>query len=156
MSIRVFTNPGEISDLADLIHDCPFNLDDISFDQRSSVLSIRFGRDLANRAQVLSENWFRSKREFPLAECFLRIRNVQSYSLNDMVNIGTYLMTDIEFDRHLGRVSVISAQPLHIHVNVTDFEIIVEETDQIAGSRTVSTILFVETSVRQTMFSRRT
>jgi hypothetical protein len=154
MSIMTFTDPGAISDLLDYIHDCPFKVDDISFDREGSVLSIRFGRELADRARVISGNWFMAKRELPLGGCFLRILHVQSYSLNDMAHIGTYLMTDLEFDQNLGRVSVISAQPLDIHVNVEHFEITVEETDRIVGVMTAWTVLFIETSVKHNLYDR--
>jgi hypothetical protein len=73
-----------------------------------------------------------------------------------MAHIGTYLMTDLGFDQNLGIVSVISAQPLDIHVNVENLEITVEETDRIMGVMTAWTVLFVEACVKHNLNDRST
>jgi len=134
--------PDEIDKISDFIHDCLFDLDDVKFDAGQSCFRIKFRRPDPAKAQVRHGFWILKDVELPIVECFLSIHQVEDFSINDPVQIGTYCFTDLEYNGTNGTLSIISAQPLEIKVKVKAFEISVEVTDRIVEVKRFKSIFY--------------
>lgn len=140
---RVRVNrPHEIDKISDIIHDCLFDLDDVKFNAKESCLSIKFRLPDPAQGRVRRLFWILKEVEIPTVECFLNIRHVEKYVIDDPVNIGTYCLIDLEYNDSHRRVSVICAQPLKIQATVRVFEISVEATDQVVEVRKFKSVFY--------------
>jgi len=134
--------PDKIDEISDLIHDCLFDLDDVKFDAEQSCLRIKFRRPDPNKAKVGGGFWILKNVELPVVQCFLNIHQVEDFSISDPVRIGTYMLTDLEYNGGDRTLSIISAQPLEIQVTVKAFEISVEETDEIVEVKKFKSVFY--------------
>ena len=117
--------------ITDLIHDCWFDKDTILHDSANSILIIRYKKQVAEWKEVVRKIWFLKKVNIPIAECFLKIHGVDSYSVEDEANIGTYDFNEIKYSPQSKLITITSGFPIKINVYVERFEIVVEETDNI-------------------------
>jgi hypothetical protein len=138
-SIAYVNDPDRIEDIDDVIHDCFFDVDGISFEPATSVLSIRFRREALDKSRVLKRGWLLKKWEIPVAECLLKFNHVESYKIEDTEQVGRYNLMDLEYDPQRRRILVNTGVPIHIEIFVAKFEIEVEETDKIVEVRTIRT-----------------
>ena len=126
-------DPDELDSVHDLIHDCYFDVDDIAFDPLTSVLSFRFRR-LPKR-----HPWWRdfltTSKMSPTIECYLRIYDVESYSINDKERVGTYDFNVLHYESSRRCITVLTGTPIDIQIVVRNFGISVEETDNAFESR---------------------
>lgn len=125
------TNPNDIGLILDVIHDCWFDKGDIVFDPNTAILSIRFKRELRNKRQITGKSWGIKKAIIPVIECFLRIHNIENYSVSDKANVGSYDFNEIKYDHNIKKVIVTTGVPIDIEIIVKDFEISIEETDNV-------------------------
>lgn len=134
--------PDEIDKVSDFIHDCVFDLDDVKFDEEQSCLRINFRRPDPDRVKVSGGFWILKNVELPIVQCFLNIHQVEDFSINDPVRIGTYMLTELEYTTSDRTLSIICAQPLEIKVTVKTFELSVEETDEIIEVKKFRSIFY--------------
>lgn len=119
-------DPHQISVILDVIHDCWFDKDDILFDPKSSILSIKFkpeGKDALHTCKLISIK----KMDSSALQCYLRFHHVESYSVNDKERVGTYDFNTLKYDPALKCISVITGVPIDIKIIVKHFEISIEE-----------------------------
>lgn len=133
-------DPRQIPVILDLIHDCWFDVDDIICDRETSILSIKFKREMGDRRRVLKNFWLVKKLEVPLIECFLKFYHVKSYRIRDTEHVGIYDFNELKYDHHLKRIDIITGVPIDIKIYVEMFEISVEETDKVVDVKTVTSI----------------
>lgn len=133
-------DPDQIPAVLDVIHDCWFNIDDILFNPETSVLSIKFKREMTNRSRVIKKLWVLKKIEMPLVECFLKFHHVKSYTIKDTEQVGFYNFTDLEYEPETRLLSIITGVPINIEIVVENFEICVEVTDTITEMKTTTSI----------------
>lgn len=136
----VIKDPRRIPAVLDLIHDCWFDVDDILYDPATLTLSIRFGREMPERSRVVERGLLLSRKEVPVAECFLKIHHVADYSVRDTERVGAYDFNEIEYDPGLKRIRITTGVPIDIEVRVNKFEIEVEETNNIIEVKTKTSI----------------
>jgi hypothetical protein len=127
------TDPKELDAVHDLIHDCYFDVGDIALDPSSSVLLFRFRR-VVTRGKHGWKDFFSTSKMFPAIECFLRIFHVESYSIDDSQQIGTYDFNILHYDARAKCIAVQTGVPIDIKVFVRDFEVSVEVTDNVPAS----------------------
>jgi hypothetical protein len=120
------TKPDDIEAANDVIHDCFFSVEDISFDSEASVLSFKFHRPMPSGRLALRDFVYSSKTK-PMREYMLIIRNVKSYSIEDTEKVGTYDFDVLEFDPSTHRISIRTNIPIAITVVVRDLDIWIEE-----------------------------
>ena len=136
----VIKNYRRIPAILDIIHDCWFDVDDIVHDPEALTLSIRFGREMFERSRVVERRYLLSRKEVPVAECFLKIHHVTDYSVRDTERVGLYDFNEIEYDPNLKRLRITTGIPIDIQMTLDKFEVEVEETDNIIEVKTETSI----------------
>ena len=136
----VIDDPNQMSTILDLIHDCWFDVNTITYEPEALTLSLWFGREMPDRSRVIEKRFLLKKKEVPVAECFLKIRHVTDYSIRDTEQVGVYDLNEIEYDPNLKRIRITTGVPLDIQMTVERFEIEVEETDNIIETKTKTSI----------------
>ena len=133
-------DPNQIPSIDDVIHDSWFDVSNIEFDSKTSVLSIEFERQLKDESTVVEKNWMMKKIEVPLVQCFLKFFHVESYEIDDTERVGSYDFTNLEYNSDLRCISVITGTPIGIEIKVRDFEVSVVETNKSKGVKIVKLI----------------
>lgn len=130
-------NPARIEDVNRVIHDCFFNVDDISFDSETSILTIGFKREALDMSSLLRDGWLFKKWQIPITKCLLKFYHVKSHRVADTEAVGRYNLLELEYDHLQRRVVVKTGVPMQIEIVVEKLEIEVEQTDTIIGTRIV-------------------
>lgn len=125
------TKGSDLSRINEVIHDYWFDLDDVTFDEATSILEIRFPRPSVKNA-VPSSGWSLLRRvEVPYVESFLRIHHVQGWALEDTERIGSYDFNELRFDEGKQRIQITTGVPLKLSAHVERFEVSVLVTDKV-------------------------
>jgi hypothetical protein len=133
-------DPGQIPVILDVIHDCWFDVDDLLFNPETSILSIKFRREIWDQRRLLKKIWLWKKVEIPIFECFLKFHHVKSYTVNDTERVGMYDFNELEYDPKSQRISITTGVPIDVEIMVENFEICVEVTDTITELKTSTSI----------------
>jgi len=136
----VIQDPKDLPAIVDLIHDCWFDIADVVFHPRQSLLSIRYKRPVREKAQVLRRLLLWKWIEVPLVECFLEINHVIESRVEDQQGIRLYDFNTISYDSSSNTVRVNTGIPTTITMKVTQFEISIEETDNVVEIETKRTV----------------
>jgi len=133
----VIRDPKDLPAIVDLIHDCWFDIADVVFHPRQSLLSIRYKRPLREKAQVLRRRLFLLKWiRVPLVECFLEINHVIESRVEDQQGIRRYDLNTITYDSRSNTIRVNTGIPTTITMKVNQFELSIEETDNVVEIET--------------------
>lgn len=132
----VIQDPKDLPAIVDLIHDCWFDIADVVFHPRQSLLSIRYKRPVREKAQVLRRFLLWKWIAVPLVECFLEINHVIESRVEDQQGIRLYDFNTISYDSSSNTIRVDTGIPTTITMQVTQFEISIEETDNVVEIET--------------------
>lgn len=88
------TDPEELGVIMNIVHDCWFDVEDVSFDAGVGKLSVTFQRP------SIGEEGGLFKKQGPLSDWVLEIEGVESYELAESENVGRY---DFNENRLLSR-----------------------------------------------------
>ena len=113
------------------------DIDGLRFDGHAEVLELPFEQDIWAERDRVKKWWVLSKWTCPTKKCFLRIRHVESYELNDEAHIGRVELGAIEYDEHTGLVRIESYFPVVITVKVRRLEVEVEQTGTVIRNKHV-------------------
>ncbi|HSL82622.1 MAG TPA: hypothetical protein VLF66_07580, partial [Thermoanaerobaculia bacterium] len=117
------TESLELSRINELIHDHWFDLDDVTFDEATSTLEIRFSRP-ALEAGAPASGWALFRRvDVPYVASFLRIQHVRSWALEDTERIGSYDFNELRFDEGKLRIKITTGVPLSLSADVERLEV---------------------------------
>ena len=133
--IKKIAKVNELPHITDLIHDCWFDVDEIVFDHQTSVLSIRFEKELPESIQTLRKILFIKKKTIPIAEYFLKIHHVQDYKIDDQNQIGKYDFNKLEYMQEKQIIIINTGVPIGIEIKVGSFEVSVEKSGKILKER---------------------
>ena len=114
-----------------LIHDCWFDIADVVFHPRQSLLSIRYKRPQPEKARILRRVLLLKWIEVPLVECFLEVGHVIESQVEDRQGIRLYDLNTVAYDGHSNTVRVETGIPTTITMKVSELEVSVEETDNV-------------------------
>lgn len=128
-SLRV-TNRNELEEVNNLIHDCYFDVAEIEFDATTLVLSFRFLCPSDTR-KFWWRDFFSTSKMRPAIECFLRIGNVESYSIDDKQKVGTYDFNVLDYESSTATLTVRTGIPIGIEIHVRTLDVLVEMTDNV-------------------------
>jgi hypothetical protein len=112
MSLQTFADPGDLSQVNGLIHDCWFDVTQIR--EEGTDLLIPFASRLVVRAAAA------------VFDSAVRIGAVRSWRLIDTEQIAVYDFSGMSFDEARGRLTIEGNIPLTIEVDVARFFISVE------------------------------
>jgi hypothetical protein len=132
----VVREPKDLPAIVDLIHDCWFDITDVVFHPRQSLLSIRYKRPLLEKARILRRVLLLKWIEVPLVECFLEVSNVIESRVEDRQGIRLYDFNTVAYESRSNTVRVETGIPTTITMKVSDLEIAVEETDNVVELET--------------------
>lgn len=119
------TQSKELHRINEVIHDYWFDLDELTFDQVTATLEIRFSRPpLESSARGFWRSLF-SKGDACCANGRLRIHHVCSWSLEDPQEVGCYDFNELRFDESSRRVEVTTGVPLGLYAEVESLEVAV-------------------------------
>lgn len=124
-------SPKEIKSILNVIHDCWFNINDVIFDSSSGILTIKFGREMIDKKEIIGKRWFLKRIKIPIVECILKIYNVKDYSIRDKAHVETYDFNELNYDSKLKQIHISTGFPVDIEIMVDDFEVSVEETGKV-------------------------
>lgn len=130
----VVTNPEELDVLNDIIHDCPFDQDNITYDFDQSAINIRFEREAWERKETTGGFWFIRKCRVPILECTLRILHAKDYRIHERREGGPGtddILNIVSYRPHQRQVWIETAFTNGIEVNVDEFEMFVIECDRV-------------------------
>jgi len=133
--ILKFSDPSNLPKLVDIIHDCWFEMEDVSFDEKSSILIIKFGKENLEKKEVVSKILFLKKNRVPTFECYMKIHHVNSYEIIDQEKVGKYDFNEVKYDPSFGKIVMTTGIPLGFEVTVDKFEVSIEETDKMIEER---------------------
>ena len=123
MTNLLHVNDGlDIPKIVELIHDRWLDADSITFDSQASILNIRYLKEIGSASSLVG------RIRFPAFECFLRILNVKSYSVQDKQKVRFYDMNALTYDPTSMCVHLRTGVPIEIRVIVTALGLTVEET----------------------------
>jgi hypothetical protein len=125
-SLHIKNELSGIREVVDLLHDRWLDADSIAFDSEKSVLSIRYLKEKNAAGSLMI-----SRARFPAIECFLRISNVESFSVEDTEKVRFYDVNEIAYDPKSKCIRITTGIPFGIRVFVTDLDLTVEETDAV-------------------------
>jgi hypothetical protein len=132
----VIQDPKDLPAIVDLIHDCWFDIADVVFHPRQSLVSMRYKRPVREKAHVLRRLLLWKWIEVPLVECFLEINHVIESRVEDQQGIRLYDLNTISYESSSNTVRVNTGIPTTITMKVTQFKISVEETDNVVEIET--------------------
>lgn len=117
-------SPDFIDAVNDIIHDCWFDVDDVSFDASASRLSIPFDYELpgAVAKKLLRQGYTVGRRRSGL----LCVNSALSYVLHDTQRIGRYDFNRIQYEPAQGVVRIETNIPLILVIHVGTLEVTVE------------------------------
>lgn len=125
------TKGSDLSRINQVIHDHWFDLDDVTFNEASSTLELRFTRPPAE-AEAQASVWSLLRRvEVPYVESFLRIHHVRRWALEDTERIGSYDFNELRFDEGKQRIQITTGVPLNLSADVERLEVSVLVTDKV-------------------------
>lgn len=128
--VRIRKNQ-DLSRINEVIHDYWFDLDDVTFDDATSMLEIRFSRPSVKNDAPAS-GWSLLRRvKVPYVESFLRIHQVRGWALEDTERIGSYDFNELRFDEGKQQIQITTGVPLGLHADVEGLEVSVVLTDTV-------------------------
>ena len=129
--------------IIDVIHDCRFDKEKISFDHEASVLKIDFYREAWEQRKIIRNFWIFKKVRVPVKLCILKILHVESYQIqegsqtgpgsDDFFNILTY-------DKDRKQIWISAVISKGIIIRVKELELSLEETETVTEEKTCYTI----------------
>ncbi len=136
------TTPAELDRLSDVLHDSWMDIEEISFEQTTKLISIPI-----QKQELLAKEGDEPPGLFDQAValtrlCYLRLFNVQRFELLDSEKMQFYDLTAIRFDPKRRKLEFKTGVPLTLNVFVSCLEVELEETGTILQSRRGRTALF--------------
>ena len=141
-SVRVISikDCSEIDVINDAIHDCWFDVANISVDHETSVFKLIYEKEMEEQAEVIKDFYLMRKVKVPVIECYLLINNVKEYKMQDSENVGRYDLTYIDCNESLGEIAIVTGVPISITLKVSSTSICVEMTDKVIEHKTKFTL----------------
>lgn len=134
------TTEAALKKVTDLIHDHWFCVDDVVFDERRRVLSIKFQRASLEGEVVAKYLLLLRRRRFPVTEWYLRLGRVNGYRLEDSQAIQRYDFNEVKYDRERRIVTILTGIPMVFELTVEELDLTLEETDVTVGWETKLTL----------------
>lgn len=125
--------------VVDIIHDCWFELKAVQHDTTARTVSIGFNLENREKSKTLKNYFLLRKIQIPYFECYLRISNVESLLLDDTENVESYDFNTLRFDPSLKKLNIKTGIPLTFEMTVSELDVSVQVTENIAKWRTVRT-----------------
>lgn len=125
------TKGSDLSRINGIIHDNWFDLDDVTFDDTTSMLEIRFSHPVT-KTEAPPSGWRLLRRvEVPYVESFLRIHHVRKWALKDTERVGSYDFNELRFDERKQRIQITTGVPLNLSADVERLEVSVLVTEHV-------------------------
>lgn len=131
--LTVITSAEDVSSVVDVIHDCWFEKDDITYDLSTRLLRIKFRKQCLSAMRTESGGLFYRRSRVPLLECWLKIQHVKEYSVDDRAQVGRYDFDQLSYEAATKTVRITAGVPITIKALVDRFEVSVEQTDTVSG-----------------------
>ena len=128
MKIISISEPKDIPQILDVIHDCWFDLDNLSVDNETKTLSINFKKEVYPQKPLSWKNIFRPKTEPKIENWVLKVNGVQDCVVDDTEKIGRYDFNNIEYNEDTKVLSIKTGVPLKIDLTVDSFNVVLEQT----------------------------
>ncbi|OGR84036.1 MAG: hypothetical protein A2901_03540 [Elusimicrobia bacterium RIFCSPLOWO2_01_FULL_54_10] len=119
---------NNLPSITDAIHDCWFDKEDIVFHKDSSILEIKFDREVPENRKILKNFLLLKEVQIPVIECILRIYHIKTCQITDTEKVGRYDFNKLEYDPNRSQICVRTGVPIDIKVTVNGLRIAVEET----------------------------
>ena len=123
----VVKDPSKLSQVVDILHDRWFDLDQVLFDPQDCVLTIPFSNESIPGSRRIRWSDFFSRAPGQGFECFLRIANVESYSVVDTEKVRFYDLNELTYEPEAKRIRITAGVPLQMTVTVKDLDVSVEQ-----------------------------
>jgi len=118
-------DPKDIPQLVELIHDRWLDAESITFDAESSIVRIRYFKEMGTSPPLIG------CARFPAFECFLQISGVESFLVRDSQKIRFYDMNTVTYDPASMCVHLETGVPIEIRAKVRIFDIAADETERV-------------------------
>jgi len=115
------TDPEELGVIMNIVHDCWFDVEDVSFDTGVGKLSVRFQRP------SIGEEGGLFKKQGPLSDWVLEIEGVESYELAESEHVGRYDFNEIVYSQGEKRITITTGIPLVFYAVVTSLDVAVRQ-----------------------------
>jgi hypothetical protein len=132
-SVFVARSVTQLAQLNQFIHDQWFDTNDISFDEGTAVVTIRFTRPVPERERRIGRAGPLHKVEVHYCESFLRIHHARRWHVEDRQRIGRYDLNEVLYDATVKTVRITTGVPISLLAEVDELEVSVEESDKIAA-----------------------
>ncbi|OGP61762.1 MAG: hypothetical protein A2169_14650 [Deltaproteobacteria bacterium RBG_13_47_9] len=146
ISLKV-TNPQEINNLIDLIHDEYFEVDNIKYDREQGIVEIPYRRIFHDGPRRTVHNWLLYKvQEVDVIRAKMRILHIEEFEVNDPDQIGTYCFNDVDYDHNRSTLLLDSNTKLELRMKVSKLFIGSQDLEIRGKSRIGFLFLFFEST----------
>ncbi len=137
-NVLAITEDSEISAVNNVIHDCLFEKDKITFDSKSSLLEINFNYESQEQKRILKRILFLKKIGVPIYKYILRIANVENYHIHEdtQKSPGTDdYFNVIVYDPQENMVKIKTIIAKGIDVKVSKLKLFIEDSCEKVGEK---------------------
>ncbi|HKP91787.1 MAG TPA: DUF2948 family protein [Thermoleophilaceae bacterium] len=128
------TDPARLDEVEAQIHDCPFEPDDVRFDEPARTLTIPFRRYGWDQERRVGGTPIRADYEFPWRRSFLRVLHATAVRIDDRAQVGTSELLGVEYRADPPTVRLHSMPDHEVEVAVDALAVAVEHTGEVLGS----------------------
>ena len=128
------TDPGRLDEVEAQIHDCPFDPDEIRFDEPDRALTVPFRRYGWDGERRIGGNAVMAEYEFPWRRSFLRVLHATAARIEDRARIGMAELLSVEYREERSTVHLRSIPEHDVEVEVDALEVAVRHTDEVLGT----------------------
>jgi len=134
----VVTTPDRLPELASLIHDECFCLDEVKYDQEQRTLEIPYRRIFHDAPRRLIRNWLVYKVfEVDVRRAILTFHDVDGFEVSDGSHIGEYSFNDLAYDGPRSTLTVLCCEDCSLRLRVSG--LLIETHDiETRGKATIS------------------
>lgn len=128
-------DPAELDALADLIHDCSFELADLTWDRDHGSVVIPYDRELYERRGTEASWLFLRRVRVPTYRWRLTFLDVRDCTVVDSAQVGRYDFNRVTYEEDRGIVVVETNIPLELELKVDRLHVLIDATEEVVRSR---------------------
>lgn len=129
------TDPRQLDAINRLIHDHWFSVDDVVFRPDEQRLTVKFFRPASAGAETIQHILFLRRVRVPIAEWWLEVAAVESFTLQETEGVGRYDFNEIEYSDPGHTLTVKTSIPLVFWMVVQQLDVTVRETAKVVEER---------------------
>lgn len=122
---------ADLDVITDVIHDCWFDLETITFDESNSLLEIPFQRERPELGELSQKRRLVPRLRIPVTKALLRIYAVEKYDVKDTARVGKYDFNRLLYSADNHTIQILTGVPLEFVIRISRLRVEVVQTDTV-------------------------